>query len=43
MFSFRARAEKDIREFKKTTTVTATATSLNKRFHEQKNSCAHAF
>ena len=27
---------------KKTTTATATATSLNKRFNEQNNSCARA-
>ena len=35
----------DIREFKKTTTATATATrpSLNKRFNELNNSCARAF
>ena len=31
-----------IREFKVTTTATATATSLNKRFNEQNNSCARA-
>ena len=31
-----------IREFKKTTTATATATSLNKRFNEQNNSCPRA-
>ena len=31
------------REFKKTTTATATRTSLNKRFNEQNNSCARAF
>ena len=30
------------REFKKTTTATATGTSLNKRFNEQNNSCARA-
>ena len=30
------------REFKITTTTTATATSLNKRFNEQNNSCARA-
>jgi len=30
----------DIREFKKITTATATATSLNKRFNEQNNGCA---
>ena len=29
--------------FKKTATVTATATSLNKRFNEQNNICARAF
>ena len=32
-----------IREFKKSTTATATGTSLNKRFNEQNNGCAHAF
>ena len=32
----------DIREFKKTTTATATGTSLNKRFNEQNNRCARA-
>ena len=32
----------NIREFKITTTATATATSLNKRFDEQNNSCARA-
>ena len=32
----------DIREFKITTTATATGTSLNKRFNEQNNSCARA-
>ena len=32
----------DIRELKKTTAATATATSLNKRFNEQNNSCARA-
>ena len=31
-----------IREFKITTTATATGTSLNKRFNEQNNSCARA-
>ena len=31
-----------ITEFKKTTTATATETSLNKRFHEQNNGCARA-
>ena len=31
------------RQFKITTTATATATSLNKRFNEQNNSCARAF
>ena len=31
-----------IRELKKTTTATATATSPNKRFNEQNNSCARA-
>ena len=31
-----------IREFKITTTGTATGTSLNKRFNEQSNSCARA-
>ena len=30
------------REFKITTTATATGTSLNKRFNEQNNSCARA-
>ena len=30
------------REFKKTTTATATGTLLNKRFNEQKNGCARA-
>ena len=30
------------REFKKTTTAMATATSLNKRFNEQNNGCARA-
>ena len=30
------------REFKVTTTATATGTSLNKRFNEQNNSCARA-
>ena len=30
------------REFKKNTTATATATSLNKRFSEQNNRCARA-
>ena len=30
------------REFKKATTATATATSLNKRFNEQNNGCAPA-
>ena len=32
----------DIREFKITTTATATGTSLNKRFNEENNSCARA-
>ena len=31
-----------IREFKITTTATATGTSLNKRFNEQNNGCARA-
>ena len=31
-----------IREFKKTTTATATGTSLNKRFNEQNNGYAYA-
>ena len=31
-----------IREFKKITMVTATATSLRKRFNEQNNGCARA-
>ena len=30
------------REFKKTTTATATGTSLNKRINEQNNTCARA-
>ena len=30
------------REFKKTTTATATGTLLNKRFNEQNNGCARA-
>ena len=30
------------REFKKTTTATATGTSLNKRINEQNNGCARA-
>ena len=38
-----ARCTPTIREFKKTTTATATATSLSKRFNEQSNDCAHAF
>ena len=33
---------KNIREFKITTTATATGTSLNKRFNEQNNGCARA-
>ena len=33
---------KAIREFKITTTATATGTSLNKRFNEQNNGCARA-
>ena len=32
----------DNREFKITTTATATGTSLNKRFNEQNNGCARA-
>ena len=36
------RASLAIREFKITTTATATGTSLNKRFNEQNNSCARA-
>ena len=32
----------DIRELKQTTAVTATRTSLNKKFNEQNNSCARA-
>ena len=35
-------ADYDNREFKKTTTATATGTSLNKRFNEQNNRCARA-
>ena len=31
------------REFKITTTATATGTSLNERFNEQNNGCARAF
>ena len=38
----RVRSVKEIREFKKTTTATATGTSLNKRFNEQNNRCARA-
>jgi len=30
-----------IRKFKKTTTAVATGMSLNKRFNEQNNECAH--
>ena len=33
----------DKRELKQTTTTTATRTSLNKRFNEQNNGCAHVF
>ena len=36
------RLKSDFREFKKTTTATATGTSRNKRFNEQNNSCARA-
>ena len=36
------RTVSEIREFKKTTTATATGTSLNKRFNEQNNDCARA-
>ena len=32
----------DNKEFKITTTATATGTSLNKRFNEQNNGCARA-
>ena len=35
-------ADLHIREFKITTTATATGTSLNKRFNEQNNGCARA-
>ena len=35
-------AQSVIREFKITTTATATGTSLNKRFNEQNNGCARA-
>ena len=37
-----SRSHKDNREFKITTTATATGTSLNKRFNEQNNGCARA-
>ena len=40
--AFLARAAGATREFKKTTTATATGTSRNKRFNEQNNSCARA-
>ena len=36
-------AGRDLREFKKATTATATGTSPNKRYNEQNNSCARAF
>ena len=32
----------EIRKFKIATTATSTGTSLNKRFNEQNNGCAHA-
>ena len=32
----------DVRKLKQTTTTMATRTSLNKRFNEEKNSCARA-
>ena len=41
-FRVLSRHPTDTREFKITTTATATGTSLNKRFNEQNNACARA-
>ena len=42
-FPYRCSFSSYIRELKQTMNTTVTRTSLNKRFNEQKNSCAHAF